>query len=233
VRKFKLFESEFVRMGDDEAVTTVPDIEESKEHNETKKGQSTTTTTTTVLTKTWLLGFPSVDENAEVKEFEDTKEIRERFDDLTKNTDSLLEELNKLQVAKCKKESSEEQTVYATNTRIPYKYTKQVFVSPSNHQRTVVVDKEYPRVSYTKKSINSNPFIDPSDSLGQNTPLVEGYPGFLSPQLGRKTYPGQSCTLPGGGQDKGRTRRLTEEYCYACDEATQTPARNKKKCNIM
>jgi len=117
VRKFKLFESEFVRMGDDEAVTTVPDIEESKEHNETKKGQSTTTTTTTVLTKTWLLGFPSVDENAEVKEFEDTKEIRERFDDLTKNTDSLLEELNKLQVAKCKKESSEEQTVYATNTR--------------------------------------------------------------------------------------------------------------------
>ena len=56
--EIKVDASEFVRMGDDEAVTTVPDIEESKEHNETKKGQSTTTTTTTVLTKTWLLGFP-------------------------------------------------------------------------------------------------------------------------------------------------------------------------------
>ena len=153
----------------------------------------------------------------------------------------MLEDINKLKVQSTKKSQKHQcQAQHDTRFirtedifRIPYKYTKQVFVSPSNHQRTVVVDKEYPRVSYTKKSINSNPFIDPSDSLGQNTPLVEGYPGFLSPQLGRKTYPGQSCTLPGGGQDKGRTRRLTEEYCNACDEATQTPTRNKKKCNIM
>ena len=121
-----------MKIADDEAVTTVPDIEESNEHGAAKKRQSTTTTTTTVLTKTWLLGFPryslhfetekicsalSVDDKAEVKEYEDTTEIREKFDDLTKNTESLLEELQKLQVAKCEKESSEEQTVYATNTR--------------------------------------------------------------------------------------------------------------------
>merc|ERR1719376_793295 len=104
-------------MAGDEAVTTVPDIEESIEHGAAKKRQSTTTTTTTVLTKTWLLGFPSVDNKADVKKYEDTTEIREKFDDLTKNTESLLEQLQKLQVAKCEKESSEEQTVYATNTR--------------------------------------------------------------------------------------------------------------------
>ena len=121
--------------------------------------------------------------------------------------------------------------------RIPYKYSREVLVSPSKHQDTFLTDNAYPRVTYTRKNINSNPFVDSADSMIRDncqpeTP-VEGYPGFLSPQLSRKTYPGQSSTLPAGGQGRSRTRKVTEEYCYACDEATQTLDKAKKRCVLM
>merc|ERR1711892_1530313 len=93
-----------------------------------------------------------------------------------------------IKVANSAKEISKEHTVYATNTRIPYKYSREILVSPTNH-REIFTDTEYPRVTYTRKNINSNPFVDTADSMiGENRqpdPPAPGFPGFLSPQLPR------------------------------------------------
>jgi len=240
-------------MLEDEGAATVPYLKNTNEELLNKKGHSTTTTTTTVLTKTWLLGFPrstlvgkqvthiflilSGRDDLQVKEYEEDKEIRKKFADLTKSTDALLRELDRLTVVSCEKERCEEQTVFATNTRTPYKYSREVIVSPTKHQKSFLTEDEYPHVTITRKNINSNPFIDSADLMSRDTcqpdPPVQGYPGLLSPQLHRKTYPGQSSTLPPGGQGRGRTMKLTEEDCFARDEATQTTRQAKKKCLTM
>eukprot|EP00092_Neocalanus_flemingeri_P015482 GFUD01016759.1.p1 GENE.GFUD01016759.1~~GFUD01016759.1.p1 ORF type:complete len:225 (-),score=68.34 GFUD01016759.1:127-801(-) len=224
-------------MSEDEAFTAVTNTGESNVDILDTKGHSETTTTTTVLTKTWLLGFPSVKDDVQIKEYEENKDIRQKFDDLTKTTDELLRELQNIKVANCV-ESSKEQTVYATNTRIPYKYSREILVSPTNHQETFLTDFEYPRVTYTRKNINSNPFIDSADSMtGENCqpdPPSPGCPGFLSPQLARKTYPEQTNTLPAGGRARQiRTRKLSEELIFACDESTQTQSKARKRCLVM
>merc|ERR1712059_124617 len=105
------------------------------------RGHSTTTTTTTVLTKTWLLGLPSVKENVQINEYDENKNIRQKFADLTESTDALLRELETVKVAKSEQqESRTEHTVFADNTRIPYKYSREVLVSPSKHQDTFLAD---------------------------------------------------------------------------------------------
>ena len=99
--------------------------------------------------------------------------------------------------------------------RIPYEYSKEVLT---------------PRLTYSRRTVNSNPFIDSADSMPSeshswipDSPL-EGTQSFFSPQLTRKTQ-----TLP------VRQRKTTEEYCFACDESTQTqmPERRKRRCVVM
>jgi len=188
---------------------------EKGENDSHKRNGSTTTTTTTVVTKTWLLGLPSVNEDVTVKEYEDTENIREKFEKLTKSTDALLNELHNLKVKNCMVENSKKHRVIATNSRIPYEYSKEVLT---------------PRLTYSRRTVNSNPFIDSADSMPSeshswipDSPL-EGTQSFLSPQLTRKTQ-----TLP------VRQRKTTEEYCFACDESTQTQMqeRRKRRCVVM
>jgi len=155
---------------------------EQGESDSQKKNGSTTTTTTTVVTKTWLLGLPSVNEDVTVKEYEDTENIREKFEKLTKSTDALLNELHNLKVKNCMVENSKKHRVIANNSRIPYEYSKEVLT---------------PRLTYSRRTVNLNPFIDSADSMPSeshswipDSPL-EGTQSFLSPQLTRKTQ-----TLP-------------------------------------
>ena len=99
--------------------------------------------------------------------------------------------------------------------RIPYEYSKEVLT---------------PRLTYSRRTVNSNPFIDSAESMtSENHSWIpdspaEGTQGFMSPQLVRKTQ-----TLP------VRQKKMTEEYCFACDESTQTqmPERRKRRCVVM
>ena len=59
----------------------------------------------------------SVNEDVTLKEYKDSENIRTRFDELTKNTDDLLEELHALKVENCFVENSKKHRVIATNSR--------------------------------------------------------------------------------------------------------------------
>ena len=61
--------------------------------------------------------FCSVNEDVTVKEYEDTENIREKFEKLTKSTDALLNELHNLKVKNCMVENSKKHRVIATNSR--------------------------------------------------------------------------------------------------------------------
>jgi len=191
------------------------DDKEEDENKSKNKRSSTTTTTTTVVTKTLLLGLPSVNEDVTLKEYKDSENIRTRFDELTKNTDALVEELHDLKVENCFVENSKKHRVIAANSRIPYEYSKKVLT---------------PRLTYSRRTVNSNPFIDSADSMmSENHSWIpdspaEGTQDFMSPQLARKTQ-----THP------VRQKKMTEDYCFACDESTQTqtPQKRKRQCLVM
>ena len=60
----------------------------------------------------------SVKDNVQINEYEENKNIRQKFADLTESTDALLRELETVKVAKSdQQESRTEHTVFADNTR--------------------------------------------------------------------------------------------------------------------
>ena len=59
----------------------------------------------------------SVKDNVQINEYEENKNIRQKFADLTESTDALLRELETVKVAKCEQQESRTgHTVFADNT---------------------------------------------------------------------------------------------------------------------